>query len=515
MAFLLEADKLCKRFGGMYALKDVSLSIGQGEIHGLVGENGAGKSTLIKILTGVYRSDGGQVLVDGISADITCPADSRRLGISVIHQDRNLVPGFNGIENVYLGLPPVTGAFGHIDFKAMERTVRDVMDRYGIEVPLHVPAKKLSPPQKTLLEIVRVMMTGCRLLILDEPTASLTDKESEVLFRVISLLNGTGTSVLYISHRMEEILRLTSRISVLRGGALVATVRTQDTDIDSLIQLMSGMEPDAAAETPAPGAARASVATLSASAECRSCSPLLEVRHLATADGVVKDASFTVRRGELLGIFGLGGSGRTELLEGVYGCRGVSAGQVLHAGTPVKKLSPVYWVAHGMTLVHEDRRGHALMTGGSIKDNIVLPVLDTFVHHGIYKIKQEKKAALEKMAELHIKAQGIRQPVRELSGGNQQKVVFARALMSNPDIILCDEPTQAVDIITRQEIHRLLRSLCASGKAVVFVTSDLEEMLETADSVLVMSEGRTCGLLPNGGRTLTTEQVLRRCYHGC
>jgi len=491
---IIETRNLSKKFGTMYALNDVNFSVRKGEIHGLVGENGAGKSTLIKILTGVYHLTSGEVLINGNAVTITEPSMSRNLGINVIHQDRNLVPSFNGIENIYLGLPSIKKHLVTVDFKKMRKEVEKVMKEYGIEVPLETLAKELSPPQKTLIEILRAMMTNCKVLILDEPTASLTDKETVILFNIIKKLNENGTAIIYITHRMEEIFQLTDRITVFKNGMLVKTVETKETTQNQLISLMTDNWESTKKELVNK--------TLD--------EVLFSAEHIATSDNVVLDASLKVHKGEILGIFGLGGSGRTELLEALYGYKKIKQGNVTLKKERITNFSPNSSIKKGMVLIHEDRRGHSLILSRSIKNNIVLPIIDSYVKKGFYQSKKEHSDSQAKVDELHIVSQGLDQQVFELSGGNQQKVVFAKSLMSEPDLFLCDEPTQAVDVKTREEIHILLRNCADSGKGIVYVTSDLQEMLEIADNILIIANGKTWELLPN--INLTSEQILHLCY---
>ncbi len=492
---IVETKNLSKVFGSMYALNDINFSIIEGEIHGLVGENGAGKSTLIKILTGVYSLTEGEVYVSGKKVNIKNPVESRNLGINVIHQDRHLIPSFNGIENIYLGLKYEKKANKvSVDFSAMGKRIKKVMDKYGIDVPLNKMARELSPPQQTLIEIIRAMLTDCKLLILDEPTAALTDKETIILFNIIKKLNASGTAILYITHRIDEIFSLTDRITVFRNGQLVDTVNTKDSNKDKLISLMTDNWKSSKSEV--------SNKTFGTT--------IFSVKNIATADKVVKDASFSVHRGEILGIFGLGGSGRTELLEAIYGYKRIIKGEVMFNGKQSAKLSPRNSIKNGIGLIHEDRRGHSLVITRSIKNNVVLPIIDSYVKKGIYDSKKETKDVNKKMDELNIKAVSINQKVAQLSGGNQQKVVFAKSLIFNPDVFLCDEPTQAVDVMTRSEIHDLLREKANEGKAIVFVTSDLKEMLEIADNILIIANGKTHELIPN--HNIDSKKILHYCY---
>ncbi len=491
---LLETQGLSKSFHGIAALQDVSLSLAAGEVHGLVGENGAGKSTLIKLLTGVYRPDRGAMLWDGQPMQAASPQESQRLGIHAVHQDRTLIPTFSCVENAYLGTPyPTRG--GRIDWKAMERRVQETAARIGVTLDLRKTAAELSPPQRTELELVRANLSACRLLILDEPTASLTDREAERLFAVIQALREAGTAILYVTHRLDEIFRLTDRVSVLRNGQLVSTQPTASVTQARLVAAMAGCDapPSAAGRSGHTGPA------------------LLEVKDLSSRDGAVRSASLTVHAGEILGLFGLGGSGRTELLECLYGLRPRSGGEVLLSGRPQKSQpTPADSLRQGVALIPEDRRGKALVGGLSVRDNMLLSALDRCARGGIRSRRAEQQAAAEQAAALQIKAVSLNQPISELSGGNQQKAVFARVLLMQPQVLLCDEPTQAVDVGTRAQLHRLLREKADQGCGVLYVSSDLSELLEVADRVQVLSRGRTLAPLPNDG--LTARQVLALCY---
>ena len=489
---LLRTEKLSKSFNGVYALSNINFEVEAGEVHGLVGENGAGKSTLIKILTGVYSIDEGTVFWEDQPVKIPNPSQSRTLGINVVHQDRTLIPTFDGVENAYLGREyPHKGM--QVDWKTMWETVEKTRDELGIELDLSKMAIELSPPQKTCLEIIRAMMNDCKLLILDEPTASLTDKESEILFDIIGKLKKKGTSVLYVSHRMDEIFRLTDRITVFKNGSMVSCVKTSEVDKDKLVSMMTDewKGSDIVHNT-------------------NFGKVLLEVQGIRTKDGVMKKGSLKVREKEILGVFGLGGSGRTELLEGIYGYRPITEGMVTIDGEQQNMLSPANSIKKGMVLISEDRRGKALVGNLSIKENVLLSCIDRYAKHGYLDEKKEKQDVSEKAEALKIRMTGLDQRIIELSGGNQQKAVFAKALMTDPKVFLCDEPTQAVDIMTRNEIHKLLREKADAGNAVVYVSSDLKEILEVADTIQLVVQGETRQLLVN--ENLTTTEVLSYCY---
>ncbi|WP_213084132.1 sugar ABC transporter ATP-binding protein [Cohnella massiliensis] len=492
---LLKASRLDKRFGQNYALSGVDIEIEPGEVHALVGENGAGKSTLIKIVTGVYVPDGGELLWEGRPVDVGSPVQARRLGINAVHQERHLVPSFTGYENLFLGLDYPKRAFGAaVDWRKMRREADRLRDELGLSLELNLAASRMSPPQKTMLEIMRAMMTGCRLLILDEPTASLTDQESERLFELIGRLTSQGTAILYVSHRMDEIFRLSDRISVFRNGRSVGTFLAEDTSKERVIRLMSDDKTDGASAK---------------RDRLRPGESLLEVSGLSTADGKVREASLTVRRHEIVGLFGLAGAGRTELLEAIYGLRRVSSGEARLKGGPIA-LSPRHSLGRGAVLIPEERKRDGLVAGMSIRENMTLPVLGVFSGGFRMKGRKERGEVERRMAEMNVKATGTEQAVGELSGGNQQKVVFAKALLSDPDLLLCDEPTQAVDVMTRAEIHRLLKEQARQGRGVLFVSSDLQEVLDVADRLYVMREGRIAAELDEDG--LTAGQVLQICY---
>ena len=489
---LLQTRGLSKAFHGTYALRDVDLSLDRGQVLGLVGENGAGKSTLIKLLTGVYRLEEGQLLWEDKPVSVTSPLQAQRLGIHAVHQDRALIPSFTGVENIFLGTPYPTRR-GLVDWKAMTRTAQEIAGRLGMELDLNRTAAELSPPQRTELEIIRAVLSDCKLLILDEPTAALTDREAERLFSVIRTLKEKGTAILYVSHRLEEILSLTDRVTVLRNGREVSTRETARVTREQLIAAMTDSLEAHTSHRP------------------RSFGPaLLKAEHISSRDGAVKDAGITAHAGEIVGLFGLGGSGRTELLECLYGTRPRSGGTVVLDGMPQRAPSPAASLKQGVALVPEDRRGQALISGLGLSDNILLSCLDRSARLGIRSRRKERETAKAQVDALQIRSAALDQPISELSGGNQQKAVFARVLLTQPRVLLCDEPTQAVDVATRAQIHRLLREKADQGCAVVYVSSDLNEVLEVADTVQVMVQGRTLPPMANEG--LTSRQLLALCY---
>ena len=536
---LLDVKSVDKKFNGVYALKGLDFSLGEGEIHGLVGENGAGKSTFIKILGGVYKRDGGSILWNGKELSETIrPEDSRAFGINIIFQDNVLIPAFTGMENICLGRPyPVKG--GIIQWKEMERETEAKAAELGIHLDLRKPVSMMTPAQKKCVEIVRAMMSDCKLLILDEPTASLSDKETNLLFSIVRNLKAKGTSVLYVTHRLEEIMELTDRVTVLRNGTLVSTVDTAGTSRKELVRLMSGNEvadgvgeagKDAEAELQGGAADKASgkggvKQTVSGEAEKTDIQgaelvgtgsekkigrTVLEVHGIRSRDGIVRGGDLEVKTGLITGMFGLCGSGRTEFLECIYGTRKLAGGEVAIDGKTTTRPTPSESIRQGMAFICEDRRGKAMIPSFTVEENMMLSSIDRYTKGGWFQKRAACKKAADMIKVLKIKCIGTSQPAKELSGGNQQKVVFAKALLTEPSIWICDEPTQAVDVATRQEIHRLLREEAKKGKAVLYVSSDLTELLEIADEVAVMAYGNVRKIFEN--KDLKAAEVLACCY---
>lgn len=497
---LLDVKSVDKKFNGVYALKGLDFSLGEGEVHGLIGENGAGKSTFIKILGGVYKRDGGSILWNGKDLpEVIRPEESRKLGINIIFQDNVLIPAFTGMENICLGRPyPVKG--GLIQWKEMEREAAAKAAELGIHLDLKRPVSMMTPAQKKCVEIVRAMMSDCKLLILDEPTASLSDKETNLLFSIVRNLKAKGTSVLYVTHRLEEIMELTDRVTVLRNGTLVSTVDTAGTSRKELVRLMSGNEAASGVEDAETGKG----------AEGKIGKTALEVHGIRSKDGIVRGVDLNVKSGQITGMFGLCGSGRTEFLECIYGTRNLAGGEVTIDGKIMTRPTPSESIRQGMAFICEDRRGKAMIPSFTVEENMMLSSIDRYTKSGWFQKRAADKKAMDMIEALKIKCVGVIQPAKELSGGNQQKVVFAKALLTEPSIWLCDEPTQAVDVATRQEIHRLLKEEAKKGKAVLYVSSDLTELLEVADEVAVMACGRVRKTFEN--KDLKPTDVLACCY---
>lgn len=491
---VLRIVDLTKRFGPTVALAGVSLTVQAGEVQAIVGENGAGKSTLIKLLSGLYQPDAGLIELAGREVTLSSPRRARLLGINVIHQDRQLVPHLSGLENLYLGLPLPRRYGALVDWPAMRRRAATLQADLGMALPLHHLVRDYSPARCTMLEILRACLTESGVLLLDEPTASLTDHEVGVLFAIMGRLRQRGTALIYVSHRLDEVLTIADRITVLRNGRWVGQVAAASSTRDGLVALITGRD-----QAAAPHVTAVAVGPT-----------LLEARGLSTRDRRVRDASLTLRAGEVVGLFGLAGAGRTELVEALYGLRPLAGGTITVHGQLQRKPSPPRALRAGMVLLPEDRRAKGLIMRRSVRENMTLQTLRRYTRGAFLSRRAELRAVRAGMEQFDVRAAGPGQPVALLSGGNQQKVLLARTLLANPRILLCDEPTHAVDVGTRALIHTLLRARADQGCAVLFVSSDLDEALAVADRLVLMGGGRTFAEARRG--ELTSQEVMRLCY---
>jgi ABC-type sugar transport system ATPase subunit len=481
-----------KSFDGVHAVKAVSLDITAGEVHGLVGENGAGKSTLIKVASGVLLSDAGTVEICG-ARTIGSVHAAQDAGLATLHQEIPLVPQLDAAENILLGAPYPTHAGVAIDWPRVRAQARAALERLGATVPVDQPVGTLSPAMQTMVTLARALSREARVLILDEPTASLTDQEIGHLFEVIHRLRDDGVAVLYVSHRLEEIFALCDRVSVMRDGDLVATEEASALTVDRLIELMVGraagqLFPD---RDTTPG----------------------EV--VLAAEGLtghrVRDVDLQVRAGEVLGVAGLGGSGRSELLRLLSGAQRPQDGRLLLRGQPRRLRSPKAALRAGVALVPEERRTQGLVLTQSVGENLVSAVLGRLALFGTLRRPQRERARAQALVtELRIRVASLRQNVAELSGGNQQKVVLGKFLARDPMVLLLDEPTRGIDVGTKAEIYRLVRELTTQGRAVVLVSSELAEVIGLADRIVVLHEGRLVTELP--AAEASEEQVLAHCY---
>jgi len=495
---LLAVDDVAKSYGGVQALKGVSLSMGAGEIHGLVGANGAGKSTLIRILAGLTQPDRGRVLLDGSAVSVPTPHHATELGMSFIHQELAFVPGMNVIQNIMLGVPKKT-RFGVIDWRAIARDVEPIARRIGIIAPLFANVKGLSTAENWLINICRALVRKARLIVMDEPTASLSATESEKLFSIVQDLARSGVAVLYVSHRLNEILTLCDAVTVFRDGRSVRRIGRDQLSRSALVEAIVGraVENSAIARKPFNGADVA-----------------LKVTGL-TRLPKVKGVSFELRRGEVLGIGGLVGAGRSELIRLIYGADKVDSGAMALHGKPFAPKSPAQAVKAGLGLVPEERRAEGLILTKSVAFNLQISNLAKIVRSRQWPlIHYGRREALCKatIRDLTIKSESIETPVGRLSGGNQQKVVLGRWLLRAPQVLILDEPTRGVDVGARSEIHQLIRDFADKGMAVLVVSSEPEELPDLCDRVLVMAEGLIVQEL--GGAALSRNAIIEASYAG-
>ena len=478
---------IAKRFPGVVALDQVNFDVARGEIVALVGENGAGKSTLMKILAGIHRPDVGHILLDGAPVNIDGPGDAARLGVAVIHQELEMIDTLDVAGNIFLGRERRrAGPLRLLDRSRMEQLAIQLLSRIGAAIAPHTIVGRLSTAQQQLVAIARALSFDARILILDEPTASLGSDDAERLFGVLRELQTRGTAIVYISHRLTEIEAIADRAVVLRDGRNAGTLVRGEIRRDRLVHLMVGRALESEYASRLTGARTAAT-------EPRT--PRLQIDRVRTSRYPAVDASLTVYRGEVLGIAGLIGAGRSELAEAVCGISPRLSGRVLVDGLPVAIASPRDAIRQGICLVPEDRRGRGVIAGMSVRDNITLPNLSAFARLGLVNRRAESTAAREIATTLTVKAPSLEAPVGTLSGGNQQKVVLARWLALSPRAIVFDEPTQGVDVGAKAEIHRLIRRLADEGTAVLLISSDLEEIVAECDRVAVMHDGKVTGVL--------------------
>jgi rhamnose transport system ATP-binding protein len=481
---LLQATGVHKRYGGVHALRGVQLDVRAGEVHALVGENGAGKSTIINVLEGAVRRDQGRVVLEGREVDFRSPAESQAAGIAVIHQELATLPTLSVAENLFMGRLPMRGV--RLDWRAMRERSRTLLAQVGLDVDPRTMVRDLSLSQQQLVEIAKALSTGARLLIMDEPSASLTEHETQRLLALVRRLRAQRVAILYVSHRMAEVFALADRITVFRDGAYVRTMDAAATTPAEVVGLMVGRE--LAAEShyePRPVG-----------------ETVLEVRGLtrraaAGEDGGVAlhDVSLSVRRGEIVGMAGLVGAGRSEVARAIFGADRFDAGEILLEGRPVRFRSPAQAIAAGVAMVPEDRKGLALFPEKPVRWNVSMARLPALSLRGIIPHRRERALAAEYVTRLRVKTPGIEAPVGALSGGNQQKTVLARWLATRPRLLILDEPTHGVDVGAKAEIYHLVRELAREGLAILLVSSELPEVLDLSDRIVVMRGGRVAAVL--------------------
>jgi ribose transport system ATP-binding protein len=481
-----------KRFGGVHALKGVDFEIAAGECVALAGENGAGKSTLMKILGGVHQPDAGEVRIDGEPVTIRAVSDATRHGVSFIHQELNVLENLDVAANVYLGREPLRGGpLRLVDGRKMHRDAAVYLKRLGLDIPTTTPLARLSIAQQQLVEIAKALSLDARILIMDEPTSSLTLTETERLLGVVQELKQQGVAVIYISHRLNEIERIADRVVVLRDGANAGSLGAGEITHDRMVKMMVGRDLEQFYQHP----------------EGEREPGYFRVERLRTRRYPNREVSFDIGRGEIIGLAGLVGAGRTEVAQSLFGIDGALDAAVTLGGTQLRVRSPQDAIRHGVYLVPEDRRHAGLITDIAVRENVTLPALERYSRAGIIARERERKGAADICQKLNVKTPSVEQLVINLSGGNQQKVVLAKWLALEPKVLIFDEPTRGVDVGAKAEIYALMRDLARHGVAILMISSDMEEVLHISDRVAVMHEGSLTGILNR--EECTEENIMR------
>ncbi|MDS9469495.1 sugar ABC transporter ATP-binding protein [Paracoccus sp. MBLB3053] len=482
MTELVRMEGIDKSFPGVHALKSVSFDLRAGEVHALMGENGAGKSTLMKVLSGVYHPDHGRVLIDGAEVELPTPRAAQDLGIGIIHQELALMRDLTVAQNIWIGREPRM-SFGRIDETRLNREAAEIFQAMHIPIDPRATVGGMTIARQQMVEIAKALSYRSRVLIMDEPTAALNDAEINELFAIIRKLKSEGVGIIYISHKMDEIKRISDRVTVMRDGAYVGTVDAEDTPIAKIISMMVGRElTDEAAIIP----------------DLSGAEVALEVSHLSRGHEL-KDISFSLKKGEILGFAGLMGAGRTELARAIFGAEPADRGEIRVHGRAVQIKTPADAVRAGVGYLSEDRKHYGLALGMDVRANIAMASLPRYADRlGRIDEPELGRIARDYIETLSIRTPGDRQEVRLLSGGNQQKVVIAKWLLRDCDILIFDEPTRGIDVGAKAEIYRLLNELAAAGKAIIVISSELPEVLRLSHRIAVMCEGRLTGILPGG-----------------
>jgi rhamnose transport system ATP-binding protein len=469
---LLVLEHVTKWFGAVHALSDGSIELRAGEVHALVGENGAGKSTLVKILAGVHKPDSGRITLDGKTLTLHGPAEAGAVGIAVIYQEPTLFPDISVAENVFIGRQPLRSG-RRINWPAMNEVVNEVLDRLGVHLDVSTLARGLSVADQQIVEIAKALSFSARVIIMDEPTAALSNAEVERLFEVIEALRAQGAAVLFISHRLADVFRTCQRVTVMRDGRFVMSDAIGNLTVESIIRAMVGRD----------------ISTLYPKTEGEPGAEVLRVEHL-TREGVFTDVSFSVRAGEIVALSGLMGAGRSEVARAIFGIDDRDAGKVTVNGATIPRRSPTASMAAGVGFVPEDRRQQGLVMDLAIDHNIALASLSRLSNRRIIRRSAESKLAADWAVRLRLKYGRLKDSANTLSGGNQQKTVLAKWLARQPSLLIVDEPTRGIDVGTKAEVHRLLDEVAHQGVAVLMISSELPEVLGMADRVLVLREGR-------------------------
>lgn len=468
-----------KEFPGVIALDNIDFDLAEGEIHGLVGENGAGKSTLINILAGVFPPTSGELTVFGNQMNFSCPFDALKKGIGVVYQDTVLVPYFTAEENIWLRREP--SKLSIIDSRTARELTMELCEKYDIHVPLSVPVSRLRVAQQKMIEILRALSMDSKILVLDEPTAAITKNDAENLFRILNSLKEKGLSILFISHHLEEVFSICDRVTVLRNGVGMGTYNSEEISTNELIKLMTSHE----------------VIDQYPKESLEIGKEIFSVEALTSPRFGLENVSFNVREKEIVGFFGMVGSGRTELVKTIFGAYRFGSGSIIMNGKKIKIKSPSDGMKHGIFLCPEDRRREGLVLDMSVLENLTVPFLKNFSHFGIINGLLTKKKSHEIAGDLHIKTPSLSQTVKHLSGGNQQKVVLGKWLLGpQSKLFIFDEPTQGIDVGAKTEFYKLMQQIAGQGCGVLFVSSDLRELMGIADRIYVMKQGQILAEFP-------------------
>lgn len=487
--YILTLKNITKEFPGVKALDDVTINIERGTIHGLVGENGAGKSTLIKILAGIYQPNKGEIILDGKPCRFNSPIEARRAGISVVHQEIKLAEPLSVAENMFLGNVQLKN--GLVDWKGMRRRAREIVEDLGMDIDINAQVSSLTVAKKQIVEIMHAINNNSRILIMDEPSAVLTDRELEVMFRIVKQLRDEGITIIYISHRLDEIFGLCSNVSVLRDGCHIDTIPVASVDRQGLINMMVGRE--MGQEYPK------EVGNVGGT--------ILEVKNLSR--GILQDISFEVKSGEVFGISGLVGAGRTELARAILGIDKPESGEVYVRGKKVHYRTFADAIRDGLGLIPEDRKLQGLVQIMSVKRNTTLVNMKRVLRAGVISSSLEETLSKEYADKLHVVTPSMKTEVQYLSGGNQQKVVIAKWLFQNSEILFLDEPTRGIDVGAKAEIYRLINRMAKEGKTIIMISSEMPELLGMCDRIMVMHEGHKMGEL--NAAEATQAKIMALC----
>jgi ribose transport system ATP-binding protein len=485
-------EGIVKQFPGVLALNQCHFELCAGEVHALVGENGAGKSTLMKILGGIYHKDAGQIFIEDQEVEIQNPRMAQQLGLSIIHQELNLMPHLTVAQNIFIGREPRAKVPFVVDDKTTNREAERLFEMLSLRLDPNTKIADLTVAKQQMVEIAKALSFNAKILIMDEPTAALTDAEIDDLFSIIKQLRQQGVGVVHISHRLEELKQIADRVTVMRDGRVIDTLLTEEANIDKVISLMVGRTIyESAPEIP----------------ENPSEEIVLEVRNLSQGK-ILQNVNFSLKKGEILGFAGLMGAGRTEVARAIFGADQFDMGEIFIKGQQVEIKNPGDAVNHGIGYLSEDRKRYGLTLGMDLKENIVMSSMKKFLHGGVWvDFKKAATRALEMVKALDIKTPSTEQKVKFLSGGNQQKVVIGKWLTADTDILIFDEPTRGIDVGAKSEIYKLLNDLAHQGKSIIMISSELPEILRMSHRVVVMCEGRVTGVLT--ANEMTQESIMK------